>query len=61
MYCHAACRGNQVSSALSALMVIPEFFSILDFVGFDLIAYRLHHPFCTSRCSGGCISVIAVG
>ena len=28
VYCHAACRGNQVSSGLSALMVIHEFFSI---------------------------------
>ena len=28
VYCQAACRGNQVSGGLSALMVIPEFFSI---------------------------------
>ena len=28
VYCHAACRGYQVSRGLSALMVIPEFFSI---------------------------------
>ena len=47
VYCHAACRGNQVSRGLSALMVIPEFFC-LDLVGFDLITYRLHHPFCPS-------------
>ena len=28
VYCHAACRGNQVGRGTSTWMVLPEFFSI---------------------------------